>query len=82
MSEPRYRIGRRATDAELWQWFINCLRRLFFLPIKKTSEQRKQEVLANEGETMRVDLVIIIAALVASAVLAHTAVSWLALTTL
>jgi hypothetical protein len=51
MSEPRYRIERRATDAELWQWFINCLRRLFFLPIKKTSEQRKQEVLANEGET-------------------------------
>jgi hypothetical protein len=52
--EPRYRIERIALEEAAWQWFVNCFRRLLFLPIKKTGEERYREVIeieerANEG---------------------------------
>lgn len=45
MNTPQYRIEREATDAEMWQWIKNVVRRLFGLPITRTSEQAKQEAL-------------------------------------
>jgi hypothetical protein len=78
MPEPRYRIERRATDAELWQWFINCLRRLSsFFQSRKRANRGNRKSWQTRAKPMRVDLVIIIAAPVAWAVLAHTTVSWL-----
>jgi hypothetical protein len=43
---PAYRAQRIASEEEAWQWLVNLARRLFFLPILKTSEQRYRETLA------------------------------------
>jgi hypothetical protein len=45
MKKPLYRIEREAHEAEIWQWIKNVVRRVFFLPITKTSKQAKREVL-------------------------------------
>jgi len=43
---PQYRIERIATGEEIHQAVINVLRRMMFLPIKKTSRQAYNETVA------------------------------------
>ncbi len=41
---PPYRIERMATDEEAWQGMVNAVRRLLFLPIKRTVAEAGAEV--------------------------------------
>ena len=47
--EKLYRVQREALHAEMWQWIKNVVRRLFRLPITKTSDEVRREYL--EGRT-------------------------------
>ena len=41
---PQYRIDRMATEAALWQGLVNVLRRLLFLPIRRTSREAARDL--------------------------------------
>ncbi|MCD8497666.1 MAG: hypothetical protein LRZ85_06005 [Alphaproteobacteria bacterium] len=44
--ECRYRIEREAEERALWQWALNALRTILFLPVTRTSDQIRRDYLS------------------------------------
>jgi hypothetical protein len=52
MREPLYRAQRIAEEEAMWQGVKNLIRRMFFLPIKRTMREVKEEVLRKYGYSL------------------------------